>query len=57
MVRITLPKDNDQILAATYKRYLPSEAELGAELKREREDAERITQLRSSTSAERPDEM
>ncbi|HSD89476.1 MAG TPA: PDDEXK nuclease domain-containing protein [Kofleriaceae bacterium] len=41
MVKITLPEDNDQIRAATYQLYLPSEAELQAELSREREDAER----------------
>jgi len=34
MVKITLP-DNDQIIAATYLRYLPTEAELQAELMRE----------------------
>ena len=45
MVRITLPEDNDQILAATYKRYLPTEAELTAELTREREEAERMLRL------------
>ena len=27
MVRITLSEDNDQIIAATYRRYLPTEAE------------------------------
>jgi hypothetical protein len=45
MVRITLPEDNDQILAATYKRYLPTEAELTAELTRERQEAERMLRL------------
>ncbi|MBX3154786.1 MAG: DUF1016 family protein [Deltaproteobacteria bacterium] len=45
MVKITLPEDNDQILAATYKRYLPTEAELAAELTREREEAERLLRL------------
>lgn len=45
MVRITLPEDNDQILAATYKRYLPTEAELTRELTREREEAERMLRL------------
>jgi hypothetical protein len=44
MVKITLP-DNDQIIAATYLRYLPSEAELQAELLRERELAERQLRL------------
>ncbi len=52
MVRITLPEGNDQIMAATYKRYLPTEAELAAELKRERGQAEQMLRLRES---ERPD--
>jgi len=42
MVKITLPEDNDQIMAATY---LPTEAELRAELTREREAAERMLRL------------
>jgi len=37
--------DNDQIIAATYLRYLPTEAELQAELMRERELAERQLRL------------
>jgi hypothetical protein len=45
MVKITLPEDNDQIIAATYRRYLPTEAELGAELERERTEAERVLRL------------
>ncbi|HUQ01545.1 MAG TPA: PDDEXK nuclease domain-containing protein, partial [Kofleriaceae bacterium] len=45
MVKITLPEDNDQILAATYLRYLPTEAELAAELTRERAEAERLLRL------------
>jgi predicted nuclease of restriction endonuclease-like (RecB) superfamily len=52
MVRITLPEDNDQILAATYKRYLPTEAELAAELTRERHEAERLLQLRAEVNEE-----
>ena len=52
MVRITLPEDNNQILAATYKRYLPTEAELAAELTREREEAERMLRLRQATAKE-----
>ncbi len=56
MVRITLPEDNDQILAATYKRYLPTEAELAAELTREREEAERLLRLRAATDVEKDDE-
>lgn len=45
MVKITLPEDNDQIVAATYRMYIPTEAELQAELAREREEAERVLQL------------
>jgi hypothetical protein len=41
MVKITLPEDNDQIIAATYRRYLPTEAEL----ERERAEAERVLRL------------
>lgn len=55
MVRITLPEENDQILAATYKRYLPTEAELAAELTREREEAERLLRLRAATGVEKDD--
>jgi predicted nuclease of restriction endonuclease-like (RecB) superfamily len=44
MVKITLP-ENDQVIAATYHRYLPTEAELVAELEREREEAERVLRL------------
>lgn len=39
------PEDNDQIIAATYRRYLPSEAELAAELEREHAEAERVLRL------------
>jgi predicted nuclease of restriction endonuclease-like (RecB) superfamily len=49
MVKITLP-DNDQVLAATYKRYLPTEAELSAELSRERQEAERMLRLTADTA-------
>jgi predicted nuclease of restriction endonuclease-like (RecB) superfamily len=45
MVKITLPEDNHQIVAATYRMYLPTEAELQAELTREREEAERTLRL------------
>jgi len=45
MVRITLPDDNEQILAARYQMYLPTEDELRAELEREREEAERVLRL------------
>jgi predicted nuclease of restriction endonuclease-like (RecB) superfamily len=52
MVKITLPEDNDQIIAATYRRYLPTEAELAAELERERAEAERVLRL-TAPSADR----
>lgn len=45
MVKITLPEDNEQIIAATYRQYLPTEAELRGELEREREKAERVLRL------------
>ncbi len=45
MVRITLPDSNEQILAARYQLYLPTEEELRAELAREREEAERVLRL------------
>jgi len=41
MAKITLPENNEQILAARYQMYLPTEEELRAELAREREAAER----------------
>jgi hypothetical protein len=41
MVKITLPEDNEQIIAATYLKCLPSEAEL----ERERAEAERVLRL------------
>ncbi len=49
MVKITLPEDNDQIRAATYQLYLPSEEELQAELTKEREEAERVLRLTESS--------
>jgi predicted nuclease of restriction endonuclease-like (RecB) superfamily len=45
MVKITLPEGNEQILAARYQTYLPTEAELRAELTRERDEAERVLRL------------
>src|SRR5262245_19985815 len=47
VVHYTLPEGNTQIFASRYKLHLPSEAELIAELKREREDLERIRRLES----------
>ncbi|MBK9261756.1 MAG: DUF1016 family protein [Polyangiaceae bacterium] len=45
MVKITLPADNEQVVAARYQTYLPTEDELRAELTREREEAERALRL------------
>jgi predicted nuclease of restriction endonuclease-like (RecB) superfamily len=45
MVKITLPEENEQILAARYQMYLPTEEELRAELARERQEAERVLRL------------
>lgn len=45
MVRITLPDDNEQVLAARYQMYLPTEEELRTELAREREEAEPVLRL------------
>ena len=39
-VRITLPEDNKQILAARYQHYLPTEEELRLEVTRSREEVE-----------------
>jgi predicted nuclease of restriction endonuclease-like (RecB) superfamily len=41
MVRITLPEDNQQILAARYQQILPTEEELRERLSRDRSEAER----------------
>lgn len=45
MVKITLPEGNEQIVAARYQTYLPTEEEFRQELNREREEAERALQL------------
>jgi len=45
MVKITLPNDNAQVLAASYRMYLPTEDELRAELAKERAEAERALRL------------
>lgn len=47
VVRYTLPDGNTQIFASRYKLHLPSEAELAAELRREREDLERFRRLQT----------
>ena len=41
VVKITLPKDNEQIHASRYQLYLPTEDELRVELERDRAQAER----------------
>lgn len=48
MVKITLPEDNERIVAA---RYLPTEDELRAELTRERDEAERALRLAAEPGA------
>jgi hypothetical protein len=50
MVKITLPEENQQILAARYQMYLPTEEELRAELARERQEAERVLRLSEEVS-------
>jgi len=49
VVRYTLPKNNKQIFASRYKLYLPTEEELIAELKRERESIEMFKRLSDSS--------
>ena len=51
VVKITLPEDNDQIHAARYQLYLPTEEELRTELTRGRERAEHQLRLASETAA------
>ena len=51
MVKITLPEGNEQIVAARYQTYLPTEAELRAELTRERDEAERALRLAAEPEA------
>ena len=50
MVKITLPEDNAQILAARYQMVLPTEDELRAELTRERQAAERALLLNANAT-------
>jgi predicted nuclease of restriction endonuclease-like (RecB) superfamily len=52
MVRITLPEENEQIVAARYQMYLPTEEELRAELARERDEAERVLRLSADVEDE-----
>jgi len=54
MVKITLPENNEQILAARYQLYLPTEDELRAELTRERDEAERLLAANADDSSEDP---
>lgn len=48
VVRYTLPEGNQQIFASRYKLYLPTEEELAAELRRERETIELESKLDGS---------
>jgi predicted nuclease of restriction endonuclease-like (RecB) superfamily len=54
MVRITLPADNEQIHAARYQLYLPTEEELRDALTREREEAEHALQITNDADGEPP---
>ncbi len=54
MVKITLPEENGQIVAARYQMYLPTEEELRSELAREREEAERVLRLSGDASTGEP---
>ena len=54
MVKITLPENNEQIRAARYQLYLPTEEELRAKLAREREEAERAVQLAQEARRSEP---
>jgi hypothetical protein len=53
MVKITLPKGNEQVLASRYQLYLPTEDELRQELEREREEVERGLRLSSKDTIDR----
>jgi predicted nuclease of restriction endonuclease-like (RecB) superfamily len=46
------PENNEQILAARYQMYLPTEEELRAELAREREAVERALRLAASVNGD-----
>jgi predicted nuclease of restriction endonuclease-like (RecB) superfamily len=50
VVRYTLPEGNTQVFASGYKLYLPTEAELAAELQRERQAIELHERLRKEGS-------
>ena len=54
MVKITLPDDNQQILATRYQMYLPTEDELKIELERGREEAERVLRLTDDQTTSAP---
>jgi len=49
VVKISLPEDNKQVLAARYQHYLPTEEELRSEVTRSRDEAERALHLASET--------
>ena len=52
MVKITLPEDNEQILAASYQACLPSEEELRREVVTQRERIEQARRLESGGPSE-----
>jgi hypothetical protein len=52
VVKYTLPEDTQNIFAARYQLYLPTEEEILTELKREQELLERDLQLRLPAPAD-----
>lgn len=54
VVKITLPEDNKQILAARYQHYLPTEEELRAEVTRSREEVEHRIALTAGDKKDAP---
>ena len=52
MVKITLPEDNEQILAASYQACLPTEEELRRELVTQREQIELANRMKASQARE-----
>jgi predicted nuclease of restriction endonuclease-like (RecB) superfamily len=54
MVKITLPESSEQIHAARYQLYLPTEEELRAKLAHEREEAERAVQRAREAKVNEP---
>ena len=53
VVKYTLPEDEQNIFATRYKLYLPTEAEILAEIKREQELLEQELRLRTATPTQK----